>query len=403
MQTMLLTVWIAWMAIALLNTVAAYRYPQGLPFPEIPEARPPAAVIVAVKGASELSRLFFQRLRQQSYPGYRIIAAVESRDDPAFAMIREAAKGKGAPLQIVVAGLAERTGQKVHNLLAALEALQRRDEIVAFIDADTLPGAEWLSQLVASLAFPGRDAITGYRWIIPADGRLSSAVAAAANASLVTLPRLPFIKNHCWGGTMAMRQEILERIAIRSYWSGALSDDAQMTRAFNHAAIPVHSPRQSLLLSPVSMNWLEALSFGRRQYRIIWLHDKGLWALAAIGTALPAAAGTAAVLMALQGSLAAGILIAVSLVLGEVRYVSRRRIVAALWGEEAIAGQKTYWRVERWLRPLWLSFHAVCVLTAPFSRRISWAGIDYLVRGPQEVIVLRRAPAEGSGKEPVSH
>ncbi len=385
---------IAWITIALVNTVSAWRYTWGLPLSEIPGSTPPVAVIVAVKNASQVSRAFFGRLRHQAYPDYRIIAAVEFEEDPAFAMVTEESKRPGASLRTVVAGQSGRTGQKVWNLLAALDTIEPSDEIVAFADADTLPEPEWLSRLVAALVNTGRDAVTGYRWIIPADNRVSSAVVAAANASVVTVPRLPSIINHCWGGTMAMRHKTLERIDIRRYWAGAISDDAQMTRAFREAGYEIHSPRQNLLLSPVAMSWSEALSFGRRQYRILWLYSPGIWALAALGTFFPIAAAIAALSMAFQGSVVAIALIGVSLVLGEVRYHCRRRIVIALWGEATAAGHVNYWRVERWLRPIWWSFHAFCVFSAPGSRHIRWAGIDYRVRGPQDVEVSRPPAAQ---------
>jgi cellulose synthase/poly-beta-1,6-N-acetylglucosamine synthase-like glycosyltransferase len=282
MNTMVYILLIAWIAIAILNTLSAWRYTWGLPLTEIPGLTPPVAVIVAVKNASEVSRAFFDRLRHQAYPDYRIIAAIESEEDPAFAMVTEESKRPGAPIRTVVAGQSERTGQKVWNLLAAVDAIEIRDEIVAFVDADTLPTPEWLPRLVAALVNTGREAVTGYRWIIPADNRVSSAVVAAANASVVTSPRIPSITNHCWGGTMAVRRKTLERIDIRRYWAGAISDDAQMTLAFKEAGYPVFSPRQSLLLSPVAMSLSEALSFGRRQYRIMWMHGPGMWALAAL-------------------------------------------------------------------------------------------------------------------------
>src|ERR1700731_2088830 len=44
---------IAWIAIALVNTVSAWRYTWGLPLTEIPGTTPPAAVVVAVKNASD--------------------------------------------------------------------------------------------------------------------------------------------------------------------------------------------------------------------------------------------------------------------------------------------------------------------------------------------------------------
>src|ERR1700730_600459 len=394
MDAVIDVLFVGWGAIAVLSTISAWRYTWGLPLTQIPGPTPPAAVVVAVKNASDVSHAFFGRLRHQDYPDYRIIAAVESEDDPAFAMVTEESKRPGAPLRTVVAGQSGRTGQKVWNLLAALDAIEPGDEIVAFVDADTLPAPEWLSRLVAALVNTGRDAVTGYRWIIPADNRVSSAVVAAANASVVTVPRLPSIINHCWGGTMAMRRETLERIDIRRYWVGAISDDAQMTRAFKEAGYEVYSPRQNLLLSPVAMSWSEALSFGRRQYRILLLYSPGIWALAALGTFFPIAAVIAALSMALQGSVLAIALIGVSLVLGEVRYHFRRRIVSALWGEATAAGRANYWRVERWLRPIWWSFHAVCVFSAPGSRNIRWAGIDYRIRGPQDVEVSRPPAAQ---------
>src|SRR3984893_12494085 len=74
---------IAWIAIAVVNTVSAWRYTWGLPLTEVPGTTPPAAVVVAVKNASDVSRAFFGRLRHQAYPDYRIIAAVESEEDTA--------------------------------------------------------------------------------------------------------------------------------------------------------------------------------------------------------------------------------------------------------------------------------------------------------------------------------
>jgi hypothetical protein len=91
---------LAWIAIALANTVSAWRYTWGLPLTEILGTMPPAAVIVAVKNASDVSRAFFGRLRHQAYPDYRIIAAVESEEDPAFAMVMEESKRRGAPRAI---------------------------------------------------------------------------------------------------------------------------------------------------------------------------------------------------------------------------------------------------------------------------------------------------------------
>jgi hypothetical protein len=78
MNTMVYILLIAWIAIAILNTLSAWRYTWGLPLTEIPGLTPPVAVIVAVKNASEVSRAFFDRLRHQAYPDYRITPLLNS-------------------------------------------------------------------------------------------------------------------------------------------------------------------------------------------------------------------------------------------------------------------------------------------------------------------------------------
>jgi hypothetical protein len=388
-----------WLAIAAGSAISAWRYTWGLPRAEIPGRTPRVAIVVAIKNASAINREFLLRLRSQAYPDYRIIAAVESELDPAFSLLHEAAADSGVNIVTIIAGPVKHGGQKVWNLLAALEEIKTEDEIIVFTDADTLPTPEWLPRLVSALTDAGYDAVTGYRWMIPTDGRLSSAIVAAANASIVTLPRIPVVINLCWGGTTALRRETLERIAIRDYWRGAISDDLQMTRALGAAGCAIFSPRQSLLLSPIAMDWREAFAFGQRQYRLMLMHAPSLWLLAALVTLLPIAAACLAIILAIEGQILAIAALALSVALGEFRFCCRRRIVSALWPETAAADLAYYWRVERWMRPLWWSFHAVCVLGALGSRHIRWAGVDYVVRGRQDVEVSRPEAEERSTQE----
>ncbi len=381
---------IPWLVIMISTTLIVWRYTWGLPLVEIPLSTPPLVVIVPIKGASSATEAFLHALRHQDYPDYRIIAAVESEDDPAFALLQQQLATPGACIEVCVAGLAHHSGQKIHNLLAALSCLRPQDEIVAFTDADTLPQPIWLARLVAGIVNAGRPAVTGYRWMVPADARLSSAVLAAANTSIATLLRVPYVANACWGGTMVMRREILDRIDIRRYWEGAILDDLQMTRALRDHRIMIFSPRQSLLLSPVSMDWSQAFAFGRRQYQLVLTHDPDLWLLAALGTAVPAFCFVAGLVMLWHGSLFALAAFALSALLGYIRTRLRRRIVTALWGQEFASSLAGFWTLDYWMRPLWWAFHTVCVFSAIGSRRIRWAGVDYIVKSPQEIEVIRK-------------
>ena len=71
---------------SLLSTLLVAAYRRGLPRAEIPGSEPNVAVILPVRGGRNLDR-FLPLLRSQQYGRYRIIASVESTDDPAFALL----------------------------------------------------------------------------------------------------------------------------------------------------------------------------------------------------------------------------------------------------------------------------------------------------------------------------
>ena len=102
-------------------------------------------------------------------------SVTESESDPAHGVLARLLKQRRRltpPTWMVVAGEAKNRGQKVHNLLAALDTLNsidRRVEALVFADSDMLPARNWLAELVASLGDRQVGATTGYRWYLPSD------------------------------------------------------------------------------------------------------------------------------------------------------------------------------------------------------------------------------------------
>jgi hypothetical protein len=88
------------------STFAVFAYRHGLPRPEIPGTEPRVAVILPVKGDEGLGR-FLGLLRGQRYGRYRIVASIESDQDPALGALSAAQLQMGASIEIVIAGLAE--------------------------------------------------------------------------------------------------------------------------------------------------------------------------------------------------------------------------------------------------------------------------------------------------------
>ena len=382
---------VLWGGQSLVSTFAVAAFRWGLPRPEDPGDEPNVAVILPVRGAVHLAGLI-PRLRAQHYRRYRIVAAVESKEDPAFAILSAAAREAGPPLEVIVAGVAENAGQKVWNQLAALSRLTPEDEVVAFLDADTLPTPLWLPRLIAVLVNSGRPVATGYRWMTPADDRWSSAALAAANNAIAALPRGALALTIVWGGSVAMRRATLDAIRIADYWRGAISDDAQMAIALRRAGFLAHAPRQGLVLSPIACSWRGFLEFGVRQYRFVYLHNWRDWAVAAVVLWVPIVACALLAPFLAAGAIWAWASLAALVALAEIRTALRRSLQRALWTGLEGRRDDRRWRAERLLRPVWHLAHALSAAGAPLSRTIDWAGIRYRVNAPQDIVVTRRSP-----------
>jgi hypothetical protein len=227
----------------------------------------------------------------------------------------------------------------------------------------------------------------------PADDRLSSCCLAAANDAIAALPRGALPLTIVWGGSVAMKRETLEKIRLEEFWRGAISDDLQMAEALRQAGLLAHAPRQGLLLTPASCSWREFFSFGLRQYRFVWIHQRKSFAIALACLWTPPLCLALLAPSLFGGAAGAWAVLALILALGEVRTRLRRSLQRALWPNLGGPRDARRWQAERWLRPVWWLVHALAAAAAPLSRTIDWAGIRYRVNGRQSVIVERREEA----------
>ena len=364
---------------------------------EPPPYAPPAAVIVPCRGVDAELRENVRALRQQEYPAYEVIFVLESRADPAYTLIREIVEREpGASTVILEAGRARDCGQKVHNLLTALEYLEARSsgtrpEVYVFTDSDALRDRRWLRHLVAPLRAPEVGATTGYRWYIPT-GSMASLVRSLWNAPIATALG-PHPRNFAWGGSMALRREMAERIRLRDYWRGSVSDDYRLTEAVRRAGRSVVFVPQCLLPSVGECSLREVLEFTTRQIIITRRYAPHLWGLLTLSTGLFLVAffwsGARALVHltsrgeATESALAFLAVYAPGVLKAMVRTRAVERILAAY------REQLHPYRVAHWfLYPLASMLFFYNCLVAAFSRRISWRGIRYELRAPDRTIVL---------------
>jgi len=217
---------------------------------------PRVALILPIKGIDADTLENLQSLLTQDYPHYRLICAMESADDPVRPLLEklvlEQSPGR---MDIVVAGLAQNRGQKIHNQLAAVALTTEQDEVLVFVDSDAHAGPTWLHALVAPLRIAQVGASTGYRFYVPECSHLANAMVSVINAGVAALLG-PTRRNLAWGGSMALRRADFFSCGVHKAWQNALSDDYVLSHCIKYRSghIIEYVPK-CLLASPADFNW----------------------------------------------------------------------------------------------------------------------------------------------------
>jgi cellulose synthase/poly-beta-1,6-N-acetylglucosamine synthase-like glycosyltransferase len=199
---------------------------------------PRLVLILPVRGLDEGFDANVRSILSQSYPRFRLIAVADDLEDPALARIREISREfPRIPLTPLVSEPTLVPG-KVNALRSALAHLEKEDEVVAFADSDIRPAPDWLRQLVQPLADSTVGVATGFRWYVPTRPTFWSLVRAewnAVSANILFDPRRSF----AWGGSCAMRTDLLPRLRLEERWRNVLSDDLILTQAVRDAGLKI--------------------------------------------------------------------------------------------------------------------------------------------------------------------
>jgi len=389
--TALLALWLAFAVAGLAGALvfAHQRRKFGrMRFP-LPSPPPRVAVIVPMKGASAEAALCLAAMMDQDYPDYRVIVAVEAAGDPAHELARESPGRADVPLTVVVAGLAEERGQKVHNLLAALSALEPQEEIVCFADADALWTRDTLATLVRELsAWDQSVLLSGYRWIYPsrAAGAVMAAAASLPVAAIAKSPRWDL----AWGGTMVAKRATLDRLDLPRLWERSLSDDVPLSRALRRAGLPVKLMPNLVVPSPGAFTLGAAFAFARRQYAMLRLYAPRHWLFSlAVYAVFFAGFGAALAALLMPAPACAQWMAGAALALAAVRGLAHAAIAARCLPKPITVKLRWAFALDTLLPVLPALLHGYGLLASIRVLRVRWAGIAYTLAGKEVKKVTR--------------
>jgi len=277
--------WGAWAALLALNACRGgmrfYRYvcealKQSTANAKHIAAERRIAVIMPCKGVDEKLRSTIDAFEQQTVRPARIVFTLESESDPAYQTLKEWTQSwRDLPCTFVIAGIATDRGQKIHNLLAAVDSLDDDIDTLVFVDSDAVPGDDWLAHLVAPLSDSDVGATTGYRWYTAIGGMAAGMRTAWNAATLTTLADER--RNFAWGGSTALRRADFETLGIHDAWRRALSDDLVLTRCLRAAGRRIRFVPQALVASTDRTTLGGFLEFATRQMIITRICAQQTW------------------------------------------------------------------------------------------------------------------------------
>lgn len=364
---------------------------------------PKAAIILSLRGPDPFLDETLQALRQLDYPDYEVHLVVDSESDPVWDDVRPHIESDGRFTAHVLREPLPTCSLKCSALVQAIGALRPEVEVVAFIDGDAVPHSSWLSDLAAPLKDPRVGVVTGNRWFIPQKTHWGTLVRYFWNVGAVVQVWLNGI---VWAGSMAMRKEVIDQIGLLDAWRHCLSVDATVCRQLRSHGLRVQFAPHVMMANREKIPLDKFVRWVQRQlvaakscgpnWRVVALHAFSL-------TGSQAAAG----LLVLAGILTRQ---------WDAAIVSCWAI-ALYWIAAAAATLTTELAVRRvlsnnrdparWPALTWLAFIPALALThivypaalwgAYSQRKVSWRGVDYVIRGVNDVEMCGYEPFQCGG------
>jgi ceramide glucosyltransferase len=336
----------------------------------------PATVIVPVKGRDEGLRENLLALAELDYPDYELIVVARVQADVPPGVVPPGAR-------VVFAGEGDPdTGEKINNLLAAVEAARAESAILAFADSDGKVRRGWLRALAAGLSADGVGAATGYRWYLPQPPAFWALMRGVWN-SVIAGNFGPRDNAFAWGGAMAIRRETFERARVREFWRGAISDDFKLSEAVHKAGLRIAFAPGALVVSSDGTTARQFLSWIKRQMIITRVYHPKLWWMALGGHIVYCGAMVASVWVAAAGQTLVGEYALVTLLgLGMLKGTNRASIAKAALPEYKAWFDRHGWVLTWWV-PLGTWVWLYGLLASARTNIIEWRGNRYRITARQ--------------------
>ena len=238
-----------------------------------PDYTPKAAIIAPHYGWDTQAAENAKRLLDQNYDGHYEILYVTHQSgasgyDISYPPLLEIAEGRANARVLLAPNIIENSlprSQKVQNLMTAIAALPDDVQVIAFVDADSTVQNDWLKLLVQPLQDKNVGATVGARFYVPQRLNFASLVE-----TIWVNFQIAFQGDHSltmvWGGSNAIRRELLDVGSVLKRWENAPIEDHNLTHAVRDLKLKVHFVPDCIAVTHTdNRTWKQILEFTNRQ------------------------------------------------------------------------------------------------------------------------------------------
>ena len=361
---------------------------------------PKTAVILCLRGADPFLPNCLKALLEQDFPYYDLKIIVDSQDDPAWQVAQDTVANSNATnVQISPLKIASTVcSLKCSSLIQAISELDSSYKVVALVDADTVVHPTWLRELVTPLMHPKVGATTGNRWYLSKARYWGSLIRYAWNVSAVVQMYLYGI---CWGGTLAIKTQVIHETGMLEKWARALSEDTMLKSILAEYDLKVKFVPSLLILNREECTLPKLMSWMKRQLLISRLYHPQ-WFLVVVEALFSILLPNLILGLALVNILLANWDIAVILLTCYGIYIFAG-VLLIVMAETAVRKVISY----RWLMPklsfttliqklieipLTHWFYGYALVSSMWISKVSWRNIIYHIKSPFNIQLTKYQP-----------
>ena len=362
---------------------------------------PEAMVVLCLRGGDPFLSKCVRGLLTQDYPNYQVRFLVDHADDPAMPIIKNTLTDiafNNYRVEVLASPLPN-CSLKCSSLVQAIEGVPESIEIIALLDADTIPHSTWLRELATALVPMNVGAATGNRWYMPTHCSQGSITRYAWNAAAIVQM---YWYDIAWGGTLAIKLDSIRRSGILDRWRNAYCEDTMVRRQLSTIGEKVVFVPTLMMINREDCTVASFHSWVKRQLLAARLYHP-FWFLV-VGHGLSSAAVIVWGLLSCIWLLVQGDLLGAGCVCLALLAFHFCLTCMLLWMERAVfaiaraRGEDVSWPGKsNWLTIFWITWqtqwiYTWALLSCLFLKKFDWRGIKYSVGGPWEITMLGYRP-----------